>query len=143
MTRDEILRLPAGPEMDALVAERVMGWHRGEGRTADSWYNASLECVAPAEDSELDMWDGSCANCDSAWSPSTRISNAWEVVEKLQARGVRLHYSSDGWHFGIGYTPPSRFMDDPPDPEEWEVECCAPTAPLAICRAALLAVMGV
>ena len=26
MTRDEILSMPAGRELDALIAEKVMGW---------------------------------------------------------------------------------------------------------------------
>ena len=29
MTRDEIRTLPAGIEMDRLIAERVLGWHEG------------------------------------------------------------------------------------------------------------------
>lgn len=31
MTRDEILQKETGPELDALVAEKVMGWFGKEG----------------------------------------------------------------------------------------------------------------
>lgn len=75
-------------------------------------------------------WDKTTLNFYSAgsWSPSTNIAHAWEVVEKLpeyleleqlatggDEREWRAHFSS---HTGRGAT-----------------------APLAICRAALKAVM--
>ena len=47
-----------GPELDRLIAEKVMGW--------------------PA-----DEWHQSCNDC-TKWSPSTNIAHAWEVVEKLR-----------------------------------------------------------
>lgn len=42
MTRDEILSMPAGREMDALIAEKIMGWkynQLGDAwiRTGESW----------------------------------------------------------------------------------------------------------
>lgn len=59
----EIDKLVAGPELDALVAEKVMGFK-----------------VGPISPSRLQE---KCVDLEM-WSPSTDIAAAWEVVEKLQ-----------------------------------------------------------
>lgn len=113
MTREEILALPAGPETDRLVAERVMGigWQGGN---------------------PIDGYDGRWP-----WPPpySTDVAAAWSVVEKLTD-------NQDGYCFDL-YR--GTFPDQPP---EWVcatlrgrgmVVACGQTAPLAVCRAALLA----
>jgi len=109
MTIDE---MPAGQEMDALVAEKVMG----------------VKCYCPPKEDCL---------CHS-WSPaySTDIAAAWGVVEYIRtatrAVNVRTLFASTG---------PDRYdcgiYDEVPGLDIW-VE--ADTAPLAICRAALHAV---
>ncbi len=53
-------RLTAGPELDRIVAERVMG-------------------LTDASDDDY-----------RAWQPSTNIAHAWEVVERLRPTGARL-----------------------------------------------------
>jgi len=58
MTRDEILAMEPGRELDALVAEKVMGW---------THYREEWGGVVP----------------DSISHYSTDISAAWEVVEKM------------------------------------------------------------
>jgi hypothetical protein len=134
-TREEILNMPAGREMDALVAEKVMeqtdfshpGFFWGEGTTEDG----------------KDGWDGfQCPRCNADSEDggkcckhySTSIAAAWEVVEKInKEHDVQIAIGKDekenrvevllwGSDSGCVY---------------------APTAPLAICRAALLAVMEV
>jgi len=97
MTRDEILAMKPGRELDALIAEKVMGW---------SW--GIIGDLIPAY--------------------STDISAAWEVVEEM---GDCLHLRQHG------------------EQGEWEAWFCGypnskahgETAPEAICKAALLAVM--
>lgn len=76
-----------------------------------------------------------------AWfRPSENIGQAWEVVEKLRERGIRLALvqTDEGWLVGR--------YDDTGCVQEWVVdikfsvyaEC--ESAPLAICRCALAAI---
>lgn len=125
LTRDEILNMPAGREMDALIAERVMGHevNRQAQLFAHGLYYA-------------DMSEGIVRLQDY----STNMGAAWDVVEKLENGdeilqiGLRRSRAVNQWNcWLIGK------MDQYP---------CAPasdvyedTAPLAICRAALLATM--
>ena len=115
MTRDEIINMPAGRELDALVAEKVMSdntrhfiWKRYGKPDAIQ----SPEYGGPQE-------------------YSTDIDAAWQVVEKLEIMGIRLiiwtgvndiHWYQIGEQDVVG-------------------EIHATTLPVAICRAALLAVM--
>jgi hypothetical protein len=111
MTKDEILNLPAGEEMDTLIAERVMGFsfnkygHSFTGKGHPGWHDLN----------KLPNY-------------STDMAAAWEVVEQRQKNGYC--FDADGnalrrrIRFGVGQ-------------EIGEAE----TMPLAICRAALLAVM--
>jgi hypothetical protein len=67
--------LIADRELDALVAEKVMGWHE-----AQTTFNGLWWCVEG---------DGSYFGRRQArvseWHPSTNIADAWQVVEKMRA----------------------------------------------------------
>jgi len=130
MTRDEILALKAGPELDALVAEKVVGVsivrENGVPVMEHSHHDPHLIGVGgkrvPPHPASTEMY----------W--------AWLVVGHLERRGM--------WWTAEYYQ-----HDDPP--YRWEFcnpigkglflpyEAVAPTLPLAICRAALLTVMEV
>ena len=121
MTRDDILNMPAGREMDALIEKLVF-------------------CHAPYLDS-LDIWRVAVDENMERVLPkySTDIAAAWEVVEK---------FDRTSWDVNI-------YSQTESDVPTWEValyeyfengvgrigKAEADTAPLAICRAALLAVM--
>jgi hypothetical protein len=116
MTRKEILNMPMGREMDALIAEKIFGYNR-------VYYNEKI--VA-----NLYPTGAGCFVEGEAHEYSTDISAAWEVVEKLHELGYFLGLYRDGfkkciWEIDIGA----------------DIELTDNTAPLAICRAALLAVM--
>lgn len=106
--------MEAGSEMDALVAERIMGW-KPEGY------------FHPGEEDQWEGWRDDKG--DGGWvSPigySTELDCAWDVVEKMRTipmGGFILTEQRDGWT------------------AHWAgVDEFAPTAPLAICRAALKA----
>ena len=125
MTRDEILNLEAGREMDALIAEKVMG------EKQPNYVHANLHMEYP-ETSTCGNWQ--CFNifehgdiCE--WHPkqfSTDISAAWEVVEMM---GDKFDNVGHGEEWYCVYRP-----------DEWGNIVYADSAPLAICRAALLAV---
>lgn len=54
-------------ELDALVAEQVMGWHEENGRWLNNKDSYRLNTIA--------------------WIPSMSMEDAWQVVEALEARG--------------------------------------------------------
>jgi hypothetical protein len=125
--------LPAGRELDALVAEKVMGWKyrqsspdpkkhfcREYGNDAGWWLKPSMTPGAK-------HW--ACATCSPPPAYSTDIAAAWEVTEKL-AEDFMLVYAvaHAGWR--------ARFEHAE---GWWKGEAYADTAPLAICRAALAA----
>lgn len=82
--------MTAGPEMDRLVAERVMGWRWHQPPKHD--YNGPLPeqgevLVPPGFTNDGFQWPpkgvvpvGFFCN---AFQPSTNITHAWEVVEKI------------------------------------------------------------
>ena len=123
----DIHTIQEGRELDALVAEKVMGITL----VADPWDDHDY-CYR--EDGEL----------LSVAPYSTSIAAAWQVVEKLK----------NGSPVGVGFS--TRISYWPADTgEEWIVsfgcntypdkgnrivEATASTAPLAICRAALCVV---
>jgi hypothetical protein len=115
MTRDEIENTPAGKEMDALIAREIFGM------TIDKTFKGEW-VVNPS------YYVGSLGESRArGWAPkpySTDIAAAWEVVEKKLV-GMHLGFIlTDMWELTWG-----------------EIGVIADTAPLAICRAALLAVM--
>lgn len=112
--------LPAGPELDAAIAEQVMGWtkskefwgfHRGYGRPS------------------LPIWEPKC-RCED-WTPSTDIAAAWAVVERVNALGFTVKVMRENCA-GVRY---DCTTDTPLG--DLCVNVTADTAPLAICRAAL------
>jgi hypothetical protein len=106
----------AGRELDALVAERVMGWElRSVGAPSLVWTEKETGIGRSHEDQ---------------WNPSVSIHYAWQVVVKMLAREqahIDLSIEPGGVHcFYSSY--------------EQEVDALGPSAPVAICLAALKAV---
>jgi hypothetical protein len=123
MTRDEILNMPAGRELDALIAERIFGLKDG----GTHWVNSE------GKPTFLKVWDSEWLS--EPFYPSEDIDFAWYVVEKMQVHGfnTRVEVQSQTvcsmWVKNLNIRGPE------------PVTARAETAPLAICRAALLAVM--
>jgi hypothetical protein len=126
LTRESILAMGAGKALDIWIAGKVMGWERGIDFDIDDY----REGVARYEPSSMDV---------RTFSPSTDISAAWEVVEKLGNLALQAPGSTDmnenyrnfkTWTADFIY----RFHPDS--------EATGETAPLAICRAALLTTLN-
>jgi YHS domain-containing protein len=115
--------MEAGREMDALVAEKVMGWYRG---------TQGLYYFCEEHGSERWITDDPQYADRKHWRPSEDISAAWEVVEKLTSIGAfgTIYFSSNK----VSVTFITKESNIP------YLHSVAPTAPLAICRAALKAV---
>lgn len=125
MTKDEILKMEAGRDLDELIAEKVMGLS---------------PCVfrMTGQISASTLWNckhDDCRNCypknkDAPMkSYSTDISAAWQVVEKMNC-WMDLIHQTDG-NYVVAFV----------TKEDQVYQVRKKTAPFAICRAALLAVM--
>lgn len=99
-----------GPELDALIAKKVMGWTLG--KSDDHYY----------------LMDGRHIDrrVGTGWSPSTNITHAFEVVEKVGPQFEIIYQPNGRWLARFGNT----------------IQAEADTAPHAICLAALKAVGG-
>jgi hypothetical protein len=130
MTRDEILNMPAGREMDALVAEKVM-------IVEFTKHNYKAHDVLSNTIEERTYYSTSFAPLPHY---STDIAAAWQVVEKLMEMGDVF---IENWQDGEWFVACDPLMNKPRrnaascDGKKTGKE----SAPLAICRAALLAVM--
>jgi hypothetical protein len=126
--------MPAGREMDVLVAEKVMGWHLWD------WEKGDLDCAcgkthyAP-QDIGIGYYPRCAEEPEGYLSFSTDIAAAWELVEKWK--------SIDGQFLNIFWN-----VTQAGFPNYWTCGMwksgwtqqdigTADTAPLAICRAAL------
>lgn len=149
LTKEQILSMPAGREMDAKIGRDVMGL---DVRVSQSWQGDLTALGVPGqkvkfmgeftaerewvEEGDYFYVDG---DGESHVLPnySTDIAAAWQVVEKMQSEPLEYYfeinktpsipYSKTGkshWHCELG----GAFVFDE-------------SAPLAICRAALLATM--
>ncbi len=117
MTRDDILNMPASREMDALIANMVMGW---------KW--VTTQRMADGELTGISRDEGGVTYVDTVPNYSKGLSAAWEVVNIC-------HQYKIGSPSNLGNT--FAFVQL----RMKSAQATADTAPLAICRAALLAVM--
>lgn len=121
------IEIAAGPEMDRLIAEKVMGWKwTGTGGVYERPGHPGLMVVSGPP----------------TWSPSTEIAAAWEVAQKVDlfkncrhlredAIGVKdgAKWTRTGWRWIVVA------IYEPLDHND--IIGFGETAPLAICRAAL------
>lgn len=130
MTSDEIVNMPAGNDLDALVAEKVMGWTWRAFQPAHEIgdlvrrpyppdWSAIPRLVASGNERLAGGWDSDLPRY------STDIAAAWEVVDRMVELGDHILGRFDGELDGMQ---PIHTMN-------------AVEASLSICRAALLAVM--
>ena len=111
----------AGRELDALIAEKVMGWIYKPDVYGDVYMTT-------------DDWHALVGASLNEWYPSTRIQDAWQVVEKI--KGMVEGTFTLCWigHWAAGWDDyGSMFMAG-------SKTGYADTAPIAICLAALKAV---
>lgn len=96
VTPTEIDALEAGRELDALVAEKVMGWQVIETDDCNGIDNYWL-----SKDGQH-VWLLPHDFEAALPSYSTDIAAAWAVVEKMVADGWDWKASPDGWAFTKG-----------------------------------------
>ena len=115
--------MDAGREMDALVAEKVMGFTliKNDGSFPEKWKE---------EPYLIKMKDGDLGQVPYY---STRIEDAWLVIEKMikDGYGVSLEFADDHWVFSFREPIPVILS-------LWE-EIRGEEAPYAISKGALMA----
>jgi hypothetical protein len=125
MNREQILAMKPGPELNALVAEKVMGWKTNWLKT-DWW-----EEINPNTHHHKGLVKD--------FNPSEDMSAAWEVVEKMKQKyfcEIAMSETEDGnWHWMARFI---LVLTEPYTVKTFRV--VSPTAPEAICKAALWAV---
>lgn len=72
--------MKAGREMDAMIAEKVMGWTDFDGESTMYWW---------VKNGYTDVCNGAPFACQKANTPifSTGIFDAWQVVEQMRKNG--------------------------------------------------------
>lgn len=113
----DIDKMPAGREMDALIAEKVM-----DAEVYREFHTARFKQGQLPNGHEL-------IGIGGIPRYSTDIAAAWEVVKRLKNYNFYIRLFYDG-RYGCSFTEPPRII-------AW-----GNTAPLAICRAALKALKG-
>ena len=117
MTREDILKMEAGREMDALIAEKVMEWTAISKITP----GISLDLIGTPPQGRPDLVPHF----------STDISAAWEVVKEMSAKN----------YWCIMEIMSSRcytMFEEVKTKDKYQAEANVYELPLAICRAALL-----
>ena len=145
-----MIKRTRGPLLDAEIAIRLFGWswcrceYIGPSHVPRPVIKMKLLSARAIEDvrSGWKVLESNIDHTDTRqeWTPrySQDIAAAWQVVEKLLADGFGVyltrHDDSNEWNCTIGRG----------DKINGEIaEAVATTAPVAICRAALLAVAEV
>lgn len=131
--------------MDAMIAEKVMGWRRIKSELNDQQFLV----VPPTGNPHPKEWWWGKSVYSLVPKYSTDIAAAWEVLQKFNSDGLvvvvgskRIRRTREGpqellWYALIGMAKPIDEFDMNAN-ILGEVE--APTAPLAICRTALRAI---
>lgn len=120
-------QMPAGIEMDALIAEKVIGAKWDESRCRVCGFSLDPDGKMCRSD-DCSMRPVPARRADAIAPYSTDIAAAWQVVERLRFCVV-TRVMSRGTYKAIAKVSRSKP----------QVSAHAETAPLAICRAALVA----
>ena len=131
-------------ERDALVAEKVMGWVIDPGACHDDpteIHTAFLFDPAQYPDAYPSVSHGLRPERSDQFVPhyTTQIARAWEVVEKMQSmnhqQDIHIQCLHGKWDVSMCHFERN---EEQMEWGDWTIN--APTAPEAICKAALRAV---
>lgn len=151
MMHMKIEEMPAGRALDAVVAVKVMGDDIGV-KPEHTWFNTGGDCDLEWRCQRCNLESNAAREgpCDvRSREYSIEIADAWKVVEKLRIGVMPFTHvredESERWVWGATWREKAGgilYVNDL-DPDTLETYgdfVFADTAPLAICRAALLAV---
>lgn len=123
-----------GRNLDALVAEKVMGWAIMRGDITRFHPSEVGRPILFLDDIGEPRLYRTRESSPTAWSPSTDIAAAWEVVD-------RIGRNPGGFPFLLEMTYSGGWICDMPTRDiRGHITADADTAPYAICLASLKAV---
>ena len=129
----KIEKMQAGRELDALIAEKVMGWEWRKTSLNDEQKVLVMGNYNPLDDSTDFWWGDDVMKLVPYYSRD--IAAAWQVVEKMREEGLDIDITvRPKIEYGCRVAPRGECNTDN------VVFLASTTAPLAICRAALKAV---
>lgn len=117
LTREKVLAMDAGENLDRLIAEKVMNWYITQGEYSGKEYWNDENDYSPYSVKDF--------------KPSTDISAAWEVLEKFPIMMIERVEVFVG-NVKVNATVYPTVENDK------SYTAAASNVPLAICRAALL-----
>jgi hypothetical protein len=135
MNRDEILNMEAGREMDELIAKAVMGYY--ETTVKEEFYEGGRFVLKELNALTREGLHGGYIYHYQIKGYSTDIAAAWQVVEKLKP-SYQFGLWSDDFDGAEGFG--CRFRLKGTIAYDRDI-VWTETAPLAICRASLLATL--
>lgn len=126
--------MPAGREMDVLIAEKVMGWRRHNAH-GDWWETSDGRCFVVKNSGFSAQYDP----MPELPAFSTDVADAWNVIEEMKSTWGKFMLSYGPYLVGVE----NKLKDGWQLAPEWGNSVCGygETAPLAICRAAIKARM--
>lgn len=130
------IRALSGRELDALVAEKVMGWTLRKSTTGNT--------IASDSEGGVYALDVVVYSGVTRWNPSTDIDAAWTVVERIR-QIIPEQTKTQTFSFQLCQTgiPGGWYCSFCVNNSDWSAQAFvedAASAPRAICEAALLAI---
>lgn len=131
----EAKELAASVELDAMVAEKVMGWVRTPNQYGDYWHDGNHLYVGGGSHNPLPPYSTDIA---AAAQVARHLCAHWKLtgerrIDCQQRRVFAVEFDGKEWQAGLK-------ENDYDNGWEWDISSTAPTPELAICRAALAAV---
>ena len=136
MNHDDFNLLLAGPEMDEIIAEKVMKWVKVQSGTDPETHGAPYYAWRDQAGKQK-AWAISWYQWE-AWSPSTKIADAWSVVDFLCKEGMGTTLMTRGAFTDEGLGPAGKFSASMRREHSHEARGygCGDDMMIAICRAA-------
>lgn len=142
LTAEQIDKMEVGRELDALIAEHVMGWYRWDDQSGNDYDGPEDRWFFTAnEPNWLAVYDpNGDGNVDLFFAPSREMGDTWRVVKHishLRPEGYNLHLIHYAYNRTYACFNNRGFQDDTTGEGDGEN-----STQLAICRAALKAVLA-
>lgn len=134
LTREAILAMKSGPELDAAVSESIFGEHICITEATPD----GIRCKQMHKHPRIAYWIS-----EKPCPPySTDIAAAWEVVERLRDAPLRRDWNgTPGQYVRMTLTHSKKHVKAHVLSHAYGVSATGATAPEAICKAALLAIL--
>jgi len=148
ISKEEILKMPAGREIDALVAEEIFGYRWVEGILA--FGQPCLISPEHYENTKVPIANTNKRKIGGTFPRySIKISDAWKIIEKIRKSQTPIRLFGDEWYDGGSWRVDIMDIVDEKAIHSAYIESMVnekhaweePNVCLAICRVALLTII--